>query len=185
MKRPTVVTVFAILNIVFGLFGLGGAIISAIVLPMLPGADKNPALKIMHNSPAFESWMKIALALGVLGSIALIAAGIGLLQMKSWGRRLSIVYGIYAILLAIVSGIMNYKFLVAPLLQEAHNKQGPEAAGAIGGAIGGVIGGCIGLIYPVLLIIFMTRPKVVAAFDPSRARYRDDYENRYDDGGDR
>lgn len=185
MKRPTVVTVFAILNIVFGVFGLGGAIISAIVLPMLPDADKNPALKIMHDSPAFSLWMKIALVLGVLGSIALIAAGIGLLQMKPWGRLLSIAYGVYAILLAIVSGIMNYKFLVAPLLQEAQNKQGPEAAGAIGGAFGGVIGGCISLIYPVLLIIFMTRPKVVTAFDPSRASYGDEYENRYDDGGNR
>jgi hypothetical protein len=35
---------------------------------------------------------------------------------------------------------------------------------AIGGAVGGVMGGCFGMIYPILLLIFMTRPKVVAAF---------------------
>jgi len=58
---------------------------------------------------------------------------------------------------------MNFLFLFGPLLEEASKKQGPEAAGAIGGAVGGSIGGCFGLIYPILLLVFMTRPKVVAA----------------------
>lgn len=56
-----------------------------------------------------------------------------------------------------------------PMLEEASRKQGPEAAAAIGGAIGGTVGGCFGLIYPILLLIFMTRPKLVAAFNPPDA----------------
>ena len=34
----------------------------------------------------------------------------------------------------------------------------------MGAAIGGVMGGCFGLVYPILLLVFMTRPQVVAAF---------------------
>jgi uncharacterized membrane protein YfcA len=52
------------------------------------------------------------------------------------------------------------------MLEQAQQQHGPAAAGAIGGAIGGSVGGCFGLIYPVLLLIFMLRPKVAAAFQP-------------------
>jgi hypothetical protein len=53
-----------------------------------------------------------------------------------------------------------------PLLQQASEMSGPEQAGVMGGAIGGVMGGCFGLIYPILLLFFMMRPNVVAAFQP-------------------
>ena len=58
----------------------------------------------------------------------------------------------------------------------SHNREAPELRRrltqrqlsmlAIGGAIGSSIGGCFALIYPVLLLIFMTRPKLAAAFQP-------------------
>jgi hypothetical protein len=86
------------------------------------------------------------------------------LRLKSWARKLSIAYAIYAIVFGIIATVMSFMFLVRPLLAEAQQSQGPEAAGAIGGAIGGIVGGCLGLVYPILLMIFMTRPKVVAAF---------------------
>ena len=44
-----------------------------------------------------------------------------------------------------------------------HGHLTPEQAGAIGATAGG---SCFGMIYPVLLLIFMFRPKVVAAFGP-------------------
>jgi hypothetical protein len=95
-----------------------------------------------------------------------LAAGIGLLMLKPWARTLSIVYAIYSILQAIVGTIINYFLLVRPLIEQAQNSSGPEAAAAMGGAIGGTIGGCVGLIYPALLLFFMMRPNVVAAFRP-------------------
>jgi hypothetical protein len=63
-----------------------------------------------------------------------------------------------------VGTVVNYFFLMRPMLEQAHQKQGPEAVGAMAGAIGGTIGGCFGLIYPILLLVFMMRPNVVAAF---------------------
>ena len=95
-----------------------------------------------------------------------LTAGIGLLRMKPWARLLSIGFAIYAIVFTILSMAVNFIFLLRPMLEEASHKHGPEAAAAIGGAIGGTVGGCFGVIYPILLLIFMTRPKVVAAFYP-------------------
>jgi hypothetical protein len=59
---------------------------------------------------------------------------------------------------------MNYLLLTLPLLEVAPRQKGPGAAAAIAGAWSGSAGGCLGLVYPVLLIVFMTRRKVVVAF---------------------
>jgi tellurite resistance protein TehA-like permease len=166
MQRPTSVTVFGILNIVFAAIGVFG-LIASIALFFLPANLNNPVIKIMHENPAYATWLKVCIPLGLLSCAALLAAGIGLLRLKSWARTLSIAYAIYAIVFGILGTVVNFFFIVRPILEQARQQHGPEAAGAIGGAIGGSIGGCLGLIYPVLLLIFMLRPTVVAAFRPS------------------
>jgi hypothetical protein len=117
--------------------------------------------------------LKLSIALGAVVCVVLLAAGIGLLRLRPWARMASIIYAIYAILMGLVGMVVNYYFLVQPMLAQAQQKQGAEAAGAIGGAIGGCIGGCFGLIYPILLLIFMTRANVVAAFRPTSGQPAD------------
>jgi hypothetical protein len=165
MQRPTSVTVFGILNIAFAVLGAFGLIFT-LALFSLQTDTNNPVVKLIHENPTYAAWMKVSICLGVPSCLALLAAGIGLLCMKSWARILSIIYAIYAIVFGIAGTVANFFFMVRPMLEQAQQQQGPEAAAAIGGAIGGTIGGCFGLIYPVLLLIFMTRPKVVAAFRP-------------------
>jgi hypothetical protein len=162
MQRPKSVTVFGILNIVFAALGIFGAIAS-IVLFLAPPDPNNPMIKIMYENPASAIWFKVQIPLAILSSAALLAAGIGLLCLKSWARTLSIVYAIYAILFGILGTVVNFMLLYRPMLEKL---QGPAAAGAIGGMIGGSIGGCLGLAYPVLLLFFMFRPTVASAFRP-------------------
>ena len=172
MQRPTSVTVFGILNIVFAVFGICGVLAIVTMFTMMgmdlnnPAFQNNPTMQAIQDSPAYAAWLKISVVLGLVAAAVLLAAGIGLLKLKPWARMLSIIYGIFEIVWIIIGTVVNFIFLVQPMLEKAHAAQGPEAAGAIGGAIGGMFGGCIGIIYPVLLLIFMTRPKVVAAFRP-------------------
>ena len=170
MQRPTSALVFGILNIAFAAIGAFGLLATAAVLFSMPVDSNNPALKIMRDSPAYMMWMKIALPVGALGSLALLAGGIGLLCFKAWGRTLSIGYAIYGIVNAILAVGMNFFFLCLPMLHQASQQAGPEQASAYGSAIGGTIGSSFGLIYPVLLLIFMTRPKLVAAFRGTTAQ---------------
>jgi hypothetical protein len=167
MERPKSVTVFGILNIVFAGLGLCGTAYSVILFMPSAAAANNPVVQIIQSSPAYAAWLKISVALGLVTVAALLAAGIGLLNLKPWGRTLSIIYGIFAIIMTLVNEVINYFLLVQPMLQKAQSEQGPEAAAAIGGAIGGLFGGCIGMIYPILLLIYMTRPHVIAAFNQS------------------
>jgi hypothetical protein len=172
MQKPASVTVFGILNIVFAVFGIIGMFASVFLL--FPQANaNNPVIQIIHDSPAYAAWLKLSIALGAVVCVVLLAAGIGLLRLRPWARMASIIYAIYAILMGLVGMVVNYYFLVQPMLAQAQQKQGAEAAGAIGGAIGGCIGGCFGLIYPILLLIFMTRANVVAAFRPTSGQPAD------------
>jgi hypothetical protein len=168
MQRPTSVTVFGVLNIVFGALGILGIIFSAISLMVISplSSTHNPVVQTVRNNPGYAAWMKIAIPLGFLACGVSIAAGIGLLKLKNWARILSIGYAIYAIVTGIIGMVLNYIFLMQPLMEQASQKQGPEAAVLIGAAIGGTFGSCFGMIYPVLLLIFMFRPNVVAAFQP-------------------
>jgi hypothetical protein len=165
VDRPTSVTVFGILNIVFAALGFMG-IGFAILMMFAPAAfqAKNPVLDLMRQSPALTAYTNISTVIGAAFVFILVAAGIGLLMFRPWGRILSIVYGIYTIASVLVSAAVNYCFLLTPLLEkQAALPPGPEKAGAIGGIIGVFIGPCFGLIYPIVLLIFMYRPNVVAA----------------------
>jgi hypothetical protein len=162
MQRPASVTVFGILNIVFAGLGIFG-LLSSLVVMALPAQQNNPALQLMRDSPVLHAWSLVAIPLGLLSVVALLVSGIGLLNFQSWARKLAIAYGFYAIVLGIIGQVISFLFLYRPLLELAQRLRGPEAAGVMGGLIGGIFGGCLGFVYPVLLIIFMMRPQVVAA----------------------
>lgn len=165
MQRPATVTVFGILNIAFALLGVFGIFASFAILAA-SGTSNHPAVAIIRDNPGYAAWLKVSIPLGILSCLLLLAAGVGLLFLKEWARKLSIGYAIYAILFGIAGMVLNYVFLTRPMLERASQQQGPEAAGAMGGAIGASIGGCFGLLYPILLLIFMMRPNVKAAFRP-------------------
>jgi hypothetical protein len=164
MQRPTAATVFGILNIAFAVLGFFGGIASYFTIFVLTQATNNLVFKIINEQPVLRAWTLFATVVGLVFAVLQMVSGIGLLQMKAWARVMAIYYGIAAIVLGVAGMMFNGIFLIGPLMAEAEKSSGPEAAGAIGGAIGGTVGGFCGLIYPILLLIFMTRPKLVAAF---------------------
>jgi hypothetical protein len=141
MKRPTSVTVFGILNIVFAVLGVIGIFASIAMLKFVGKSQaNNPVVKALHDNVVYAAWFKIMIPLGLIASMVLLAAGIGL--------------------------AMNGVFLLLPLLNQSSHGSTVEAAGQIGAAIGATIGSVFSLVYPILLLIFMTRPKVIAGFQP-------------------
>jgi hypothetical protein len=168
MRRPTAVTVFGILHIVFAGLGVIGLLANVFLLFAKPDLLKqNPAVKLMEDNPAYANWVKLSIPIGLVNCCILLAAGIGLLALKEWARKLSIFYGIYALILAVVNMTFAYVFLLRPMMEQAARQNGPEAAGAIGGVFEAGIGGCFALVYPILVLAFMTRPGIKAAFRPA------------------
>ncbi len=168
-QRPTSVTVFGVLNIVFGALAL---LCLPITLLMVFGVFKHapdPTTKALYGNPLYVSWTVVSSVVGLIAAVVELVAGIGLLKLLPWARVTSIGFAIYGIFASIASMVMTAVVMI-PIVQKMDTGSGPEHAAAIGGMIGGVIGGiagsCGAIIYPILLLIFMTRPKVKAAFVP-------------------
>ena len=155
MRRPAAVTVFGILNIVFAALGLCGTLLALAGLFV----EAEGPLAELDREPFWRAWCVIGVVGGLAMEAALLAAGIGLLNLRRWARLTSIYYAIVALVWGAIGLVVVFTFLIPKLARH----MGDPAA--VGGVIGGVAGGCIGLVYPVLLLIFMTRPRVVQAFE--------------------
>jgi hypothetical protein len=165
MNRPASATVFGVLNVLFSVLGFLGTAYSAFVYlaasdPINAAANPFEALEL---SPLMSTWLKAATILGFFANVVLLAAGVGLLLMRSWGRVLSLVYAVYAIVGTIIGMAMNWFFIIVPALRTLDDGRGPGPV-LIGALIGGMLGGCVSLIYPALLWYFMTRPRLVTIF---------------------
>ena len=168
--RPTAITVFGVLNIAFGLMGICGVLFSSLifVMPSDPNMP-NPVLELMAENPVYRTINMVMLALGFIATVVLVVAGIGLLQFKSYGRVLSMGYAVYALVSALLGFIVTTMFVTMPLMERMNAlPDGPAKTGAIFGIVGGYVGLVVGLIYPSLLLYFMTRPNVVAALAPAK-----------------
>jgi len=166
MQRPTSVIIFGILNFVFAALGVIG-LIASFALLSLPANSDNPIIKFIQLCPDYAVWLKICIPLGLLGCVLPLASGFGLLALKPWARLLSIVYAIYAIVFCVAGMLMNLVFMDQPMLGQASQQRAFETVAALGGPISGTIGGLFLLIYPLVLLVFMLRPKIVATFLPS------------------
>ena len=144
-ERPISVTIFGILNIGFGFFDLFITLFSMFVLPRMNVAT--PMLKQMNDN----HWTKITTPLDGIAAVVLLAAGIGLLLSQNWARIVSIIDGIYSILSCIVGGIVTLMSDTSGIMMIV--------------SLMATVGS---LVYPILLIIFMTRPNVVAALKPAQ-----------------
>jgi hypothetical protein len=150
--RPTAITVFGIVGIVLAALGLLCSPMNLIGL----SDPNNPVI----NIAGFKAVAIFGAINGILCAVALLAISIGLLNLKRWARSGAVVYAVYTIVMGVL-GITIMIVLFVPHLGTGHDPI--MQAGMIGGLIGGVVGGLIGMIFPILLLIFMRKPKIVAA----------------------
>lgn len=170
MHRPTSVTVFGILNLVFAALGLCGvafAVMGLAVIANMPEAadmPPNPQLDALQH-PGYQAFTYANIGLGFLATIVLAIAGIGLLKLKSWGRSLSLGYAAYSIVMLIVGLVVSYIFIIQPAVALAEQGDDPQhQQQMVVQLVTFTAQGCFGFIYPFLLAFFMFRPNVKAAF---------------------
>ncbi len=165
--RPTAVTVLAIFNIIFGVLGALCTPFSAVglFLPQPASAPPNPVVEAIKAQPIYFGWNIISLVLGTILAICLLMSGVGLLQMRSWGRTLALGYAFTGMALGAISTLMMMVF-VYPRLAGMLDSSDPAAlGGAIGGMAGGIGGACCGMIYPIIILVVLHNPVVKAAFE--------------------
>jgi uncharacterized protein with PQ loop repeat len=159
-QRPIAVTVFGILNMGYALWKFLGALIGAVVARMNIGA--NPAMAALKNNPTYLLWNHISMAVAAVFGIMLIASGIGLLLLQNWARTLAMVYSVLEMIFVVASAIFTQLVIAPAMASQFHGSSAAFVEMSV--KVGFVFGLLFGLAYPVLLLIFMTRPSVAEAF---------------------
>jgi hypothetical protein len=159
-QRPISVTVFGILNIGYALYKFFGLLMMIVIMRMnLPGIS---ALAAMRSDPAYQAWIHFSVVAGIVLGVVLIASGIGLLFLQNWARIVAVIYSVLDIIVVVAGALFSPRVMPQAVMSQAHGAQ--AAVFELSAKIGMVIGVGIGLVYPVLLLIFMTRPKIIEAF---------------------
>ena len=157
-RRPTSVTVLAIIGIILG--GLG-ALCSpfGLIFYFVQVGPPNPVIEATRADPAWFGYTIGSTALGWVISVILLAGSIGSLMLKEWARKAMLAYAWVAIVMTPISFLVNL-FWLGPKMKAAMVNQ-PGAA--LGQAIG-MFAPFIALILPICILYFLTRPHVKAAF---------------------
>jgi uncharacterized membrane protein YGL010W len=101
--------------------------------------------------------------IGVVFGIVLIASGIGLLLLQNWARILAIIYSVLEMIFVVAGAVFSQRLVMQAMTAQVHGA--PAGVMAVVAQISLALGIVIGLAYPVLLLIFMTRPKVIEGFN--------------------
>jgi hypothetical protein len=198
-KKPPVITVFGILNIIFGGLGLLGAICGGLATFAFaqvnmpgPGNMPNPVKDMFEymdkHAPLYTTYMIFEIVIGLIMAVILIVAGIGLLKVRPWARWLSIAYAGVRLVLILV-GLALTILVFNPVLadwQAEYNKrtvaagtQPPPSFGS--GAtnnVTAVLFSILGAAFSIALLVVMFLPNVRATF--ARAALPEDERNLYD-----
>jgi uncharacterized membrane protein (UPF0136 family) len=127
---------------------------------MSPGAKNALSASGLKSDPAFVLWTQISSVATVIFGILLITSGIGLLLAKNWARILAIICAALDIVFVVIAGIFSQR-VIASVVMQVHGIS-PGVAQVIV-KIFFIFVVVIGMVYPVLLLIFMTRPHVTDA----------------------
>ncbi len=167
-KVPVSVTVFGVLHLVFGVLGVCGAIFGVAGLVIenmnLPDQPANAVAEVMNKSVVFTTLTRLNIGFSFLITVLLIVAGISLLKKKKLGRKLSNVYGIYGVVMPLITiflFVVVFRSDLLPLTQKIEN--GPELAVGVITFWASIGGAVFGMIYPILVLIFLNRRVVKEA----------------------
>jgi len=208
-KRPTSVLVIAIFHFVLGGLGLLGGLFGLASNVFVYAQSSTPAPAPAATRPVGPAgitvaaqnqflnarlpyWKEIGLVFNLLDfaiSVLMIVAGVGLVQMKPWGRTCSFVYGGVSIVSQIGRLIFTVGFFL-PAMSDFYDSLASPGAGLPPGftnimkyaLIGGVAVSLLGFVYPIVVLIVLSRRSVRAAFSGAPTGAEDEADS-HDRGG--
>lgn len=179
VKRPTIISVIGILNIVFGGLGLASAVCclgpsvaigkfaADVPLPQAQGQPKmeNP-MGAINAIPGYLALQCANVAMSMVTGAILLASGIAFMKMKPWGRLAGFGYAIIAILWAVASLLYQLQ-VINPAMKEITEKlqgqAGPNNPFLGNPTFMGIMWGfglLVSFAYPITVVVLMSLPVV-------------------------
>ncbi len=151
---PASVLIFGILNIVFVAIGL--LMIPCSIVPSISDLVEE-ADNLLHSPSPLWSLLCGVVAVGF--AIWVLVLTVGLLNLKRWSRSGLVAYAWSAVLFAIIAAVVESTDVFTSISVTSW-EEFYQMAGVIAWPVRRLV---IRLTYPVVLLIFMKRPRVVAA----------------------
>lgn len=182
--RTSVPKVMGVLSIVFGSLMLMGGLLGSCTMLLgpgmsgmanMPGADKTPGVaEMMESVGTIYTVTGLQNLVMALMSALLLAIGIGQLRFRQWARIWSVRWALAALVVVLLIVVVSFA-VIGPLYQEMMTsitknsaKDGPPMS--FGSGFGTLMGSMFGVIsififspYPILMLIFFSRPHVKLA----------------------
>jgi hypothetical protein len=165
-KAPVAHKVIGGIILGFGALGLFGSIFS-LAIYFTPLLDKMNTMTELMRTDAVAAFGLRGLAIyGLIYGIAEVVAGIGLFSSREWARKLAIFAALFAIVAALFSSwlslthVLPYSIDVA--LRTSPQMSDPNFTGMMRSMMMGsaIAGAAFSVIYPLIVIFFLTRPRV-------------------------
>lgn len=165
-RRPTSVTVIAIIAIIWG----GIAVLAMMcAVPQYMGVQfaPNPVMDAVRKDPVLLGYHIASMVIGLALGITLLTGGIMSLSLNPMGRTLLMVYAWGNIVTTIPMAILTFAVIMPRTFQHVPNVAANPQMGQIMkmSAYGGAALSLIALVWPVLILYFMSRPRVKTAFE--------------------
>jgi hypothetical protein len=161
LKRRGAVTAFGVLHLVFCGLGVLGLLItlatSELVAELADPAGR--AARVWAEDWVLSAWQSVSQLLGIPYILMLLAGGIGLLQMKPWGRQVSLAYG----WLKVVDGAAALVLIPAVLLPALSDALGSSVAAAT--VTMELFGVLFAVAYGIVVLVYFSRSAVRADFE--------------------
>jgi hypothetical protein len=159
---PSMARAVAILNLVFGAFGLLGT--PCFGLMFLDTSSTNPAVQAVRSDPFLFAWTLGSIAFGAFLSLVQIVASAALLNLQAWSRW-ALLGESSCHILSTLLGFLVEGLVMAPRVLEITRRMGDpgEKYGALGGMVGGAFGSLFALVLPIITIVVLLKPETVAA----------------------
>jgi hypothetical protein len=167
-RRPLSVSVIGWITAIFGGLGVLGGPCILIQHQFMSGLQPNNAVdSMLYSRGAIGTYNIISQIVGWGMNVLVLSAGIGLLNLKYWARKLMVRIMIFQLFLFAVGFTFSLVMLLpafAKLAAQHPNDPTIQMTYRIMIFTTG-FSFILGLAYPILVIFFLTRPRAKAAFE--------------------
>jgi hypothetical protein len=181
--RPTLVVVFAVLNIVFGslsfLFTLCSGV-GQVALDRMSRSGLARANILKDMAEASDQLRQEVPGYGIAGpaavvvllvlSLTLVVAGIGLLKMKPWSRRITIIWS-WALILYEIAWTTYQVTLINPVQLRIQQQMMAKQAKAMPDFLGSTLTAVITVVFALLIIVYAVGLLVVVCLPAIQAAF--------------
>lgn len=165
--KPRSLMIFGILNIVLGAYSLLTSIPSVFMMLNPAKYASNPVIQVMRDDHVYATFQKAMIVPGLLGMLALLASGIGLVKAREWGRKLAIVWSWYMIvttpLVSWMLAVHVHPTMMKQIMEQAGKQGGSAVASDFMATILKIVtvaSVALYVVYGILQIIMLSRGKV-------------------------